>query len=86
MSIRRSTPRSVVAAGLSLACAVAVVAATASDASADPPALDRDACATTLARASLWPGTMSAGGIDVRLASDGFDGHLSRLPACQPTP
>ena len=50
-------------------------------ASADPPALDFDACTNTLSQVTQWPGTLCYGS---RHISDGFDSYLSRQPVCLP--
>jgi len=82
MSVRPSRTHRGLAA-LTCASAVVLIGGTAPAALADPPALNSDACATTLARAGIWPGTMSDGDHTVRLVSDGFDGYLSRQPSCE---
>jgi hypothetical protein len=53
-------------------------------ATADPPALNVDPCAATLAAAGVWPGTLDDGHHGYRLVSDAFDSYLSRQPACTP--
>ena len=79
MSIRMSSTRRT--AFVTLAAA-ALVGATTSVAAADPPALNQDSCSTTLARAAIWPGTMSDGDSEIRLVSDAFDSYLSRQSPC----
>jgi hypothetical protein len=74
------SPHRVRSAGVVLASAVVLVAATGSVAAADPPALNQNSCATALFRAANWPGTSSDG---VRLVSDGFVTHLSQQAPCQ---
>ena len=82
MSVRPSTSRRGLVAALTCVSAAVLIGATAPAALADPPALNSDACATTLARAGIWPGTMSDGDDTVRLVSDGFDSYLSRQQTC----
>lgn len=65
--------------GAVLAATVVLVGASGSLASADPPALNENPCATVLFRAAIWPGTTSDG---TRLVSDGFVTHLSRQTPC----
>ncbi len=70
------------AAGVTLAAVAVLLGTTGGVAAADPPALNRNGCATTLAEAGVWPGTMSDGGGSIRLVSDAFDGYLSRHGGC----
>jgi hypothetical protein len=77
------SPHRVRSAGVVLASAVVLVAATGSVAAADPPALNQDPCATALFRAVSWPGATSDG---IRLVSDGFVTHLSQLDPCEDVP
>jgi hypothetical protein len=81
MSIRRSTTRRTVVAGvLALATSTALMwGGTA--AAADPPALN-DPCAQLLARAAEWPGDYSDGS---RHVSDAYLSYLLRQPVCTPT-
>ena len=65
-----------------LAATVVLIGTTGSVAAADPPALDQDSCSTTLAKVTLWPGTMSDGDSEIRLVSDAFDSYLSRQSSC----
>jgi hypothetical protein len=69
-----------------LVAGAALVATGVAPAAADPPGLNRDACATVLAAAGLWPGTADVGGSTVRLYSDAYDLYLSRQAACVPVP
>lgn len=80
MSARSHRTRS---AAVTVASALVLLGASGAVAAADPPSLDRDPCATTLARVTIWPGTMSVGDREVRLVSDAFDGYLDRQPSCQ---
>jgi len=82
MNTRRTRPASAVT--LTVLTAAALACAGASPAAADPPALDRDPCATVLSRAAVWPGTMTVGGRTVRLHSDAYDSWLSRQAPCAP--
>jgi hypothetical protein len=77
------SPHRIRSAGVVLASAVVLVAATGSVAAADPPALNRDSCATALVRAASWPSTSSD---DIRLVSDGFVTHLSQQSPCDSDP
>jgi hypothetical protein len=70
------------ATGVTLAAVAVLLGSTAGVAVADPPALNRNGCATTLAEAGVWPGTMSVEGGSIRLVSDSFDGYLSRHGGC----
>ena len=74
MSVRRTA----VPVLVSLATA-GLIASSGAVASADPPALNRDPCATTLAGAAAWPGTLSD---DVRLVSDAYVTYLGAQPEC----
>ena len=85
MPVRPSTRRRGLTAALTLASAAVLISVTAPAAVADPPALNTDPCATTLARAGIWPGDMSDGEDTVRLVSDGFDSYLARHQTCHPT-
>ena len=69
---------------IALVSAVVLTGVSTSVAAADPRALDRDPCSTTLARAAIWPGTMYVGDAEVRLVSDAFDSYLSRQSPCSP--
>jgi len=81
MSARRSPIRTPgLAASFTVVVTAALIAAGGSVATADPPALDQESCTTSLARAQVWPGTLTDG---VRLVSDGFGSYLSRNPVCQ---
>jgi hypothetical protein len=71
---------------LTLVGSAALLGTGANPAAADPPGLNRDACATVLARAAHWPGTATVGGSTVRLYSDAYDLYLSRQAACDPLP
>lgn len=51
-------------------------------AAADPPALDRDPCATSSARAAAWPGEGPDG---IRLVSDAYVSYLARQSECADT-
>lgn len=51
-------------------------------AAADPPSLDVDPCAATIAAAGIWPGTAGEGDQAYRLVSDAYDSYLSRQPEC----
>jgi hypothetical protein len=82
MSIHRTRTTSTLS--LMVVAGAAVVATGAGPAAADPPGLNRDACATVLAAAGLWPGTAEVGGSTVRLYSDAYDLYLSRQAACVP--
>ena len=53
-------------------------------AAADPPALNRDACAVTIAAAGVWPGTLDTAHHQYRLVSDAYDSYLSRQSECTP--
>ncbi len=78
-----SSPRSRTAA-ITLATTAVLTGALGGVAAADPPALDRDPCATTIAAAGVWPGTVGEGRHAQRLVSDAFDTYLSRQPECAP--
>jgi hypothetical protein len=69
-------------AGLTLATVAVLLGTTAGVAVADPPALNRNECAATLAEAGVWPGTMSDGDGSIRLVSDSFDAYLSQRGGC----
>jgi hypothetical protein len=81
MSAPRITRRTIGAA--SAAVVAGVLLTLGGPAAADPPAVDFDPCANTLARAEQWPGTLGDGS---RAFSDGFASYLSRQPACNPVP
>ncbi len=51
-------------------------------AAADPPALNRDQCSVSLARAGHWPGGMETSTGTVRFVSDAYDRYLSAQPPC----
>jgi hypothetical protein len=74
------------AAGLTVATVAVLLGTTAGVAVADPPSQNRNDCAATLAAAGVWPGTMSADGGSIRLASDSFDGYLSQQEGCASGP
>ena len=76
MSVRRTA----VPVLVSLATA-GLIASSGGVASAEPRPVDTDPCATTLARAAVWPGVVADG---VRLVSDAFVTHLSEQPECAP--
>jgi hypothetical protein len=82
MSVRPSTARRGLTAALTCASAAVLIGLAAPAAVADPPALNTDPCATSLARAGVWPGVMTDGERTVRLVSDGFDSYLSRQQTC----
>ena len=67
-----------VAAGVLMAGAVSGIAA------ADPPALNRDACAVAIAPAGVWPGTLDTDDGQYRLVSDAYDNYLARQAECSP--
>ena len=73
------------AATITLATGVLLIARSGS-AAADPPALDVDDCATTIAAAGRWPGRIGDGHHGYRLVSDAFDSYLSGRPACTADP
>jgi hypothetical protein len=83
MSIRLPAGRRGRTAAISLAAA-AVLVGSGGVAAADPPSLNVDRCAATLAAAGAWPGTIDDGHHGYRLVSDGFDSYLSRQPECMP--
>jgi hypothetical protein len=74
------------AAGLTLATVAVLLGTTVGVAAADPPALNRNDCAATLAAAGVWPGAMSDGDRSVRLVSDAFDRYLSQHGGCTSGP
>ncbi|HLM06877.1 MAG TPA: hypothetical protein VK402_16985 [Blastococcus sp.] len=84
MSIRLPSARRT--ASVTLVAAAVLVGASGGMALADPPALNRDDCAASLAHAGEFPGTMSFGSGSIRLVSDAYDGYLSRSAACAPDP
>jgi hypothetical protein len=65
-----------------LAMAVVLTGTVSGVAAADPPALNRDACAGTIAAAGVWPGTIGDGHHAYRVVSDAYDSYLSRQPGC----
>jgi hypothetical protein len=69
---------------VTLATTVLLTGTVSGIAAADPPALDRDPCAVTIAAAGSWPGTVDVADDQYRLVSDGYDSYLSRQPACAP--
>ena len=79
MSVRMPSARRT--ASVTLVAAAVLVGASGGMALADPPALNRDGCAATLASAGSWPGTTDDG---VRLVSDAYDSYLSRTGDCGP--
>jgi hypothetical protein len=81
MSIRLPSARR--SASLTLVTAALLVGASGGMALADPPALNRDECAASLAHAGSWPSTTDDA---VRLVSDAYDSYLSRSEGCQPDP
>ena len=82
MSIRRSSSRGALAAGVTVASVILLTDASTAVAAADPPALNYETCATTLDRVQVWPGVVSAAP-DVRLVSDSFDSYVYRQPRCR---
>ena len=80
MSAPRATHHTI-AGAVTAAATASVLFVLGGAAAADPPALDFDSCANTLDRAAKWPDTLGDGS---RHYSDGFDGYLSRRPACLP--
>ena len=82
MTTTRIRTRRTVATAFAFATATVLALALPSTAVADPPALNRDACSTTLAQAALWPGGMGTGTSTVRFFSDGYDSHLAARPEC----
>jgi hypothetical protein len=79
MSSNRSFTQRATTVLFSVATATALACTGATTAAADPPWEDFDACANTLARVSVWPGTLGDGSIHF---SDAYDSYLSRQPAC----
>jgi hypothetical protein len=77
MSVHDRTRRTPVL--LAAAAVFTSLSLTPSVAAADPPALNRDPCATTLARAAAWPGDGPDG---IRLVSDAYVSFLARQPEC----
>lgn len=69
-------------ATITLAATAVLVGAGSSAALAEPQPYDRDGCVLSLAKASYWPGSMSAGNDTVRLVSDAFTSYLARLGSC----
>ena len=84
MSIRPFSPRTGRRTAITLAGAALVAGTVSGVAAADPPALDRDACAVTIAAAGVWPGTIDTGHHEYRLVSDAYDSYLSGQPECRP--
>jgi hypothetical protein len=82
MSVR--TPHRTRSAVVTVAAAVVLVGATGSVAAADPPSLNRDPCVTSLAKLTVWPGTMTVDDREVRLVSDAFASYLGRQAECEP--
>ena len=83
MSTRLShrTARRVV---ITVASGVLMAGAASGIAAADPPGLNRDACAVTIAPAGVWPGTIGDDDDQYRLVSDAYDSYLARQPECSP--
>jgi hypothetical protein len=69
-------------AALTLAAGVVFAGMVGGVAAADPPALNRDQCAATIAAAGVWPGTVSIDGDEYRLVSDSFTSYLSERGGC----
>ena len=69
-------------AALTLATGVLFTGMVGGVAAADPPALNRDECAATIAAAGVWPGTVGTGEDEYRLVSDSFDSYLSQRGGC----
>jgi hypothetical protein len=69
-------------AALTLAAGVVFAGMVGGVAAADPPALNRDQCAATIAAAGVWPGTAGTGEDEYRLVSDGFNSYLSQRGGC----
>ena len=69
-------------AALALAAGVLFTGMVGGVAAADPPALNQDQCAATIAAAGVWPGTLGTGEDEYRLVSDAFDSYLSKQGGC----
>ena len=84
MSTRLFAPSTGRRTAITLAGAALLAGTVSGVAAADPPALNRDACAVTIAAAGVWPGTMAGDDHEYRLVSDAYDSYLSRQPECTP--
>ena len=84
MSTRLSHSRTGRRVTITAVTTVLMAGAVSGIAAADPPALDRDPCAVTIAAAGIWPGTLDAAHHQYRLVSDAYDSYLSRQPECSP--
>ena len=76
----RTTGRRVV---ITVASSVLMAGAVSGIAAADPPGLNRDACAVAIAPAGVWPGTVDIGH-QYRLVSDAYGSYLAQQPECSP--
>ena len=71
-------------ATVTIATAVLLTGSLSGIAAADPPALNRDACAVTIGAAGVWPGTYDTDHHQYRLVSDAYDSYLAKQADCSP--
>ena len=71
-------------AALTFAAGALVTGMVGGVAAADPPALNRDECAVTIAAAGVWPGTLDTAHHQYRLVSDAYDSYLVGQADCSP--